>query len=187
MMQLTMDTPPLANTWGFIALVCYSLTLLPTILRIVFPKTKGTLIHRELLRHRRSIGIMSFLFSALHGYPYLQQRNLDARDVMTYLIYIQGVLAFIVLALLAMTSHDWMIKKLKKNWKRLHRLTYVLMFILIWHIWDKMSGHWTYLTPLGLGVTTGVTTLFLIRAYLELTTKHREASKTIAAAAGKDP
>ncbi|NJR49821.1 MAG: iron reductase [Leptolyngbyaceae cyanobacterium CSU_1_3] len=173
-MTIALDIPPLANSLGFAALIGYSLTLLPSILRIVFPQSKGTTLHKWLLQYRRHIGVLSLFLSALHGYPYLHKRSLDAGDMMTYLIYIQGVLAFVILILLAATSNNWSMKKLKKNWKQLHKLTYALMFLLIWHIWDKMSGHWTYLTPVGLGVMTGATILFLIRAYTEYETQRQK-------------
>jgi sulfoxide reductase heme-binding subunit YedZ len=49
---------------------------------------------------------------------------------------------------LAITSNDWSVKKLKKNWKKLHQLTYLVIFLLPWHILDKMSANWSYITPL---------------------------------------
>jgi methionine sulfoxide reductase heme-binding subunit len=169
-MNFAMDTPPLENSVGFAALIGYALTLLPSIGKIVFPQTKETAIYKWLLQNRRQIGVLSFFLAAIHGYPYLHKRNLDVGDVMTYLIYIQGVWAFVVLLIMAATSNNWSVKKLKQNWKQLHKLTYTLIFMLTWHIWDKMSGHWTYLTPIALVIMAVVTILFLIRAYLEYTT-----------------
>lgn len=173
-MNFAMDIPPLENILGFATLISYALTLLPTILKIVFPQTKKTVIYKWLLQNRRQIGVLSFFLSALHGYPYLHKRNLDVSDVMTYSIYIQGILPFAVLLILAATSNNWSIKKLKQNWKQLHKLTYSLTFLLIWHIWGKMSGHWTYLTPVGLAIAIVVAILFLIRAYIEYTTQRQK-------------
>lgn len=173
-MNFVMDTPPLENIVGFAALIGYVLTLLPTILRIVFPQTKGTAIHKWLLQNRRQIGVLSFFFTAIHGYPYLHKRNLDVGDAMTYAIYIQGVWAFVVLLILAATSNNWSVKKLKQNWKQLHKLTYTLIFIIAWHIWDKMSGHWTYLTPVSLAICTIIAILFSIRVYIEYTTQRQK-------------
>ncbi|MBR8833522.1 MAG: ferric reductase-like transmembrane domain-containing protein [Stigonema ocellatum SAG 48.90 = DSM 106950] len=165
--MVTMDTPLLANILGFLALLAYIVTLLPTILRIVFPGTKGTGIPKILLKHRRSIGLLAFFFALGHGFLLVQKRNFDFLDPETYVIYIQGVGTFAIFTFLAITSNDWSVKKLQKNWKNLHKLTYFAMFLLIWHIWDKMSGHWTYLTPIGLFIITGITVLFLMRIWIE--------------------
>lgn len=173
-MNFAMDTPPLENSVGFATLISYVLTLLPTILKFVFPQTKKTAIYKWLLQNRRQIGLLSFFLTAIHGYPYIHKRNLDVGDTMTYLIYIQGVWAFVVLLIMAATSNNWSIQKLKQNWKHLHKLTYTLIFMLAWHIWDKMSGHWTYLTPVALAIIAVVAILFLIRAYIEYTTQRQK-------------
>ncbi|MBR8840363.1 MAG: ferric reductase-like transmembrane domain-containing protein [Stigonema ocellatum SAG 48.90 = DSM 106950] len=172
--MVTMNVPVLADILGFIALIGYIFTLLPTILRIVFPRTKQTGIPKLLLKQRRLIGIMAFFLSLAHGYLLVRKRNIDFFDLKTYWIYSQGVSTFIILTLLTLTSNDWSIKKLKKNWKQLHQLTYVAMFLLIWHIWDKMSGHWTYLTPIGIVGITGITVLFLIRLWIEAQDKQQK-------------
>ncbi|MCC5646536.1 ferric reductase-like transmembrane domain-containing protein [Nostoc sp. CHAB 5824] len=162
-----MDESPLANIIGFIALASYIATLLPTTLRIVFPQTKETGIPQWLLKRRRIIGIIAFFLVMGHAFLMVQKRNFDFFDIKTFWIYIQGVSTFIIFALLTITSNNWSVKKLKKNWKQLHKLTYVAMIILIWHIWDKMSGHWTYLTPISLIATTIITVLFIIRLRIE--------------------
>ncbi|HEY9813316.1 MAG TPA: iron reductase, partial [Candidatus Sericytochromatia bacterium] len=64
-------------------------------------------------------------------------------------------------------SNDWSVKKLKKNWKRLHQLTYCAMFLLAWHIWDKMSEHWSLITPLGILALAATIILFLKRRWIE--------------------
>lgn len=165
--MVTLDTPLLANSLGFLSLLCYLITLLPTILKIVFPSTKQTGIPQWLLKHRRTIGLLAFFFAILHGYLLVIKRNFDFFDVQTYSIYVQGVTTFIIFTLLAITSNNWSMKKMKKNWKNLHKLTYLAIFLLTWHIWDKMWGHWTYLTPVGIIATTGITALFLLRIWIE--------------------
>jgi methionine sulfoxide reductase heme-binding subunit len=163
--MITMDIPLPAHILGFLALICYILTLLPTILRVAFPQTKDIGIPQVLLKHRRSIGILAFVFTVFHGFPLIKQRNIDLLDLKTSWIYIQGVVTFIIFAILTITSNDWSVKRLKKNWKTLHQLTYFAMFLLTWHIWDKMSGHWTYLTPIGLTSISVVSVLFLYKHY----------------------
>ncbi|MDZ8083716.1 MAG: ferric reductase-like transmembrane domain-containing protein [Nostoc sp. SerVER01] len=178
--MVRIDEPSLANILGFMALASYSLTLLPTILRIVIPQTKETGIPKWLLKRRRIIGIISFFLALGHGLLMVEKRNFDFFDIKTSWIYIQGISTFIIFTLLAITSNDWSVKKLKKNWKQLHKLTYFAMFLLTWHIWDKMSGHWTYLTPISIVAIVSLTVLFIIRLGLEYQAKKQkyEGKKT---------
>jgi sulfoxide reductase heme-binding subunit YedZ len=163
----TMDRPLLANFLGFLALISYIVTLLPTILRIVFPATKRSGIPQALLKQRRLIGILAFFFSIGHAFFLINKRNIDWLDFQTFFVYFQGLCTFAIFTLLAITSNDWSVKKLKKHWKNLHKLTYFAMFLLTWHIWEKMAGHWTYLTPISILFITGITILFIIRMGIE--------------------
>ena len=171
--MLAMDSFPLPNLLGFLALVTYIVTLLPTILRIVFPQTKETGIPQWLLKHRRNIGIIAFFLALAHGYLLVNKRQLDFLDPKTFWIYIQGISTFIIFTILAITSNNWSVKKLKKNWKQLHKLTYLAMFLLTWHVGDKMAGHWTYLTPIGIVSIIGITVLFIIRLRIERQNQQR--------------
>lgn len=165
--MLIIDQSPLANILGFMSLASYVVTLLPTIMRIIFPKTKETGIPQLLLKHRRSIGILAFCLALGHALLMIQKRDFDFFDIKTFWIYFQGVITLLIFTILAITSNNWSIKKLKKNWKQLHKLTYLAMFILTWHIWDKMLGHWTYLTPIGILISIITAALFLIRIWIE--------------------
>ena len=165
--MITMDKPTLANILGFASLISYVVTLLPTILRTVFPQTKETGIPKWLLKHRRLIGLIAFFLALGHGLLMVKKRNFDFFDLKTFWIYVQGITTLTIFTLLTITSNDWSVKKLKKNWKQLHKLTYLAMFLLTWHIWGKMSGHWTYLTPIGIVAITGITALFFSRFWIE--------------------
>jgi sulfoxide reductase heme-binding subunit YedZ len=176
---MTIDSAPLANSLGFLALGAYILTLMPTNLRIVFPQTKQTGIPKWLLKYRRLIGILAFGLALLHGFLLVKKRNFDFFDPSTYWIYIQGVSTFTVFTLLAITSNDWSVKRLKKNWKRLHTLTYLAMFLLTWHVWDKMADHWSYLTPIGLGAIFMTILLFLRRRWIEYSNKQQKGKEKV--------
>jgi methionine sulfoxide reductase heme-binding subunit len=162
-----MDTPPLANFLGFLGLGSYIITLLPTIIKTLFPQIKKNRILKILLKYRRQIGVTTFFFSLSHGFLMVSKRDLDFLDLTTYGVYIQGIVTLIVFTLLAITSNNWSIKKLRQNWKKLHSLTYLAMFLLTWHVWDKMFNHWTFLTPVGLLGLMGITTLFMLRKQIE--------------------
>lgn len=180
--MFTIDEPSLANVLGVMALVSYSITLLPTILRIVFPQTKETGIPKLLLKHRRIIGIISFFLALGHGLLMIQKRNFDFSDLKTFEIYIQGITTFTIFTLLAITSNNWSVKKLNKNWKQLHKLTYLAMFVLTWHILDKMSGHWTYLTPISIVIIVGIIALFAIRLRIEHQSKQKISQPKVTSA-----
>lgn len=165
--MFALDSFPLPNFLGFLALVSYIVTLLPTILKIVFPKTKETGIPKWLLKCRRFIGVMAFFLALAHGYLFVEKRQLDLSDPKTFWVYVQGISTFTIFTILAITSNDWSVKKLKKNWKQLHKLTYLAMFLLTWHVLDKMAGHWTYLTPISIVSIAGIIILFFIRLQLE--------------------
>ena len=158
-----MDNAPIANVWGFLALASYLITLVPSIFRVVFPEIKKSLVVKKLMKYRRQIGLIAFAFSVLHGFILVEKRSLDFFDLHTYWIYIQGVVTFAIFALLAVTSNNWSIKKMKQNWKKLHSLTYLAIFLLTWHVLDKMSGQWSYLTPIGLIGLTILTALFIYK------------------------
>ncbi len=173
------DPFPLSNGLGFLALGGYILTLLPTNLRIVFPQTKQAHMPKWLLKNRRLIGILSFLLALGHGYLLVKKRDFDFFDPSTFLVYIQGISTFIIFALLAITSNDWSVKRLKKNWKRLHSLTYLAMFLLTWHVWDKMADHWSYLTPLGLVTIVALNLLYLYRRQTERRNQQKTSQKKV--------
>jgi methionine sulfoxide reductase heme-binding subunit len=158
---------PLANLLGCLALLFYTATLAPSILRVVSPNTRGNKILIWLLKSRRHIGIISYILASNHGLLLVLQRNIDFLHPDTYIHYFQGIFMFFIMTLLAITSNDWSVKALKKNWVRLHQLTYLIIFVLPWHILDKMSWHWSYLTPLALLVNFICIYFFMKRKILE--------------------
>jgi sulfoxide reductase heme-binding subunit YedZ len=164
---MSIDLAPLPNLLGFVALGFYIATLLPTTLRIVVPRSRQNDIPKILLKYRRAIGVLAFCFALWHGWLLVKKRNFDFFDLQTYWIYIQGITTFIIFTLLAITSNDWSIKRLKKNWKRLHSLTYLAMFLLTWHVWDKMAQHWSYVTPISLVGIVSINILFFLRRWIE--------------------
>src|SRR4028118_36113 len=163
LLTIDLDTFSQGSLLGFAALTAYILTLLPTNLRMVFPHTKKTGFPQWLLKYRRLIGLLSFFLAVLHGFLFFKQRNFDVFDLKTYFVYFQGVSTFIILTLLAITSNDWSVKRLKKNWKNLQGLTYLAMVLVTGHIWERMTGHWRYLPPVGIAGLTATIVLFLDR------------------------
>src|SRR3989344_6921172 len=77
---------------------------------------------------RRSLGVMGFVFTFLHvstATQFLFQGNpanwfLSLNPFENPVIF--GVIAYPIFALLALTSTDWAVFKLKTKWKTIHRL-----------------------------------------------------------------
>jgi sulfoxide reductase heme-binding subunit YedZ len=157
----------MANLLGFLAVISYILTLIPTSIRIIFPTLKKAKFIIQLLKNRRQLGILSFVLALGHAWLLIVKRNFDFFDLTTYRVYVHGSATFIIFTLLAITSNDWCVKKMKKNWRQLHQLTYLAMFLLFWHINDKMYGHWNLSTPLVVMGMTAIIILFLRRCWLE--------------------
>lgn len=175
-MEILPGIAGLDNHFGLMALVAYIATLLPTTCRVVFPSFKTNRIPRFLLKNRRTIGILAFFLALVHAYFVIRKRNFDFFSWDTYIASFEGTATFIIFTLLAITSNDWSVKRLKRNWKRLHNLTYLAMFLLMWHVANKMSGQWTVVTPFAaVGITT-ITILFGIRRWIEVQNEFRKRS-----------
>ena len=85
----------------------------------------------SLIRWRRAIGLLGFYYAALHLTVYLVlDQGLDVAAIWADIVkrpYITvGMLAFVILTPLAITSSNAMIRRLGgRAWQRLHRLVYV--------------------------------------------------------------
>lgn len=62
------------------------------------------------------------------------------RDVGTKSFIIIGAIAFLLLLPLAITSFNYFMKRLGKNWKRLHRLVYIISPLVIVHFFMAKKG-----------------------------------------------
>jgi methionine sulfoxide reductase heme-binding subunit len=166
-----------ANLLGCLSLLAYILTLLPSSLRIAFPAFKKAKFLVNLLKYRRQLGIVAFIVALGHVVLIVIKRNVDLFDLQTYSISVEGTASLIIFALLAFTSNDWSVKKMKKNWRRLHQLTYTAIFLLFWHIQEKMSGHWNLLTPVELIFMIIMMALFLKRRWIEYQKESQQQAK----------
>ncbi len=85
----------------------------------------------ELLLRRRALGLHAFLYAAIHvavflGLDYGLNWRLILEAVLEKRFILVGAAAFLLLIPLAATSFDYWIKRLRKNWKRLHRIVYLI-------------------------------------------------------------
>lgn len=84
----------------------------------------------NLLRYRRALGLLAFIYAGLHLGVYLGlDQGLDASAIWKDLLkrpYITiGMLSFVVLVPLAATSSSYAIKRLGAAWQKLHRWVYL--------------------------------------------------------------
>jgi len=94
-----------------------------------------------LMRFRRMLGLTVFFYACCHFMIWLvADHSLDFSDMAEDIIdrpYITlGFSALVLLIPLAITSNQAMVRRLGRRWKKLHRLTYLVIFLAILHfIW----------------------------------------------------
>ena len=83
----------------------------------------------NLIKFSRSIGVLAFTYVALHLLVWLV---LDVgilsqiwADILKRPYITIGMVGFVVMIPLAVTSNNWSVKRLGVKWRRLHQLTYV--------------------------------------------------------------
>jgi len=104
------------------------------------PLRRITKINQWIL-YRRMLGLFVFFYASIHLLCYIgldyQFAWLDIKnDIIKHRYVLVGFLGWVLLLLLAITSSDNMIRRLKANWKRLHRLVYLIAILGVLHfIW----------------------------------------------------
>ena len=94
----------------------------------------------DLIRFRRMLGLYAFFYACLHLAAYL---GLDLRGYWTQIFeeivkrpYITvGFSAWLLLVPLAITSTKGWIKRLGRNWGRMHKLVYAVGVLAVLHFW----------------------------------------------------
>jgi sulfoxide reductase heme-binding subunit YedZ len=146
----------------------YTTLLLLIILLAISPLRKLFQPLSWLIKFRRLIGLFAFFYATLHMLAYVAlYANFDVRSMLTDIasrrFITMGVLAWLLLLPLALTSTTWAIRKLGgKNWNRLHTLVYVAAVCGIIHFWWQVKTG--VLSPLNLTISLAV--LLAIRPVL---------------------
>lgn len=101
---------------------------------------------RPVLSWRRPLGLYAFAWATGHllffvwvdyGLDWVSLRL----DVGTKPYVWVGALAMLILAALALTSHRWWMKFLKRGWKTLHRLVYLAAVLVLVHYFWVVKGN----------------------------------------------
>lgn len=128
------------------------------------------------LRFRRMLGLFAFFYVALHFiiYVWLDQSfvlSAIVEDVIKRPFITLGMLAVVMLLILAVTSPHVMRRKLAKRWQQLHYMIYPASILAVWHFWWQVKKDITepliYATLLAL--------LLLFRVYQKRMKKRRNA------------
>ena len=87
---------------------------------------------------RRILGLFAFFYASLHMLTYIgldYQFDLSAisKDIFTKKFIFVGFTAWLLMIPLAITSSKKMMGILKKNWKKLHRLIYLISILGVIH------------------------------------------------------
>ncbi len=101
---------------------------------------------RQVLKLRRPLGLYSFMYASIHfaifiGVDYFFDFGLIQDALLEKRYAIVGLTTGIILLLLAVTSTKGWQRRMKKNWKRLHRLAYAAGILAVVHyIWLVKQG-----------------------------------------------
>ena len=93
----------------------------------------------EIARLRRMIGLFTLFYASIHFLSWmafiLGFRWLAIAEELVERPYITvGFLAYVILFLLGVTSTNSMVRRLGKNWKRLHKFVYAASILAIVHL-----------------------------------------------------
>jgi methionine sulfoxide reductase heme-binding subunit len=126
---------------------------------------------KDAVKLRRALGLYAFMYAAIHFVLFAivdfgLQLDLILREFVEKRYLWVGLPAFIILVVLAATSFRWMMKRLGKNWKRLHRLIYLGAILVVLHLAFVIKGDLFTLSgdvwkPLVAAITIGI--LLIVR------------------------
>ena len=91
--------------------------------------------------YRRMFGLFAFFYVCLHFTTYIWfDQDFDVhsiiKDVIKRPFITVGFAAFVLLIPLAITSNNWLVRKMgAKRWQALHRLVYVICVLGVVHYW----------------------------------------------------
>lgn len=149
-------TGAMADYSSHAALLCLMLALLARPISIVWPL---------LLSYRRLLGVGAFLLSLVHVLFVLDHTFAWRLTGLTFMLPLHqlglwaGIIALAFLSPLALTSHNWMVKRLAHHWRRLHLLAVPALvlagmhgILMGWHLggwgWTGLDQWRTVVMPL---------------------------------------
>jgi methionine sulfoxide reductase heme-binding subunit len=98
---------------------------------------------RELIKRRRALGLYAFLYATIHVIIFIDLDyglawSLIVQTILEKPYIVVGMISFLMLIPLAITSFDIWKKRLGKDWKRLHQMIYLIApFVALHYAWGK--------------------------------------------------
>ncbi len=101
---------------------------------------------RGMADYRQLLGLYAFFYASLHVLAYLWMdhalmwRMIGVDIIESPYIWL-GLLTYLIVFLLALTSPKWAKKRMGKNWKKLHRFIYLAAVAAIIHYFWQLKGN----------------------------------------------
>ncbi len=114
-----------------------------------------------LIRFRRMLGLFTFFYASLHFLTFIWFDHFFdlaemVSDILKRPFIAMGFSAFVLLVPLALTSNDFMLRKLGRRWSVLHRLIYLIAILALLHFWWMRAGKHNFIEPLVIGAVVAV-------------------------------
>lgn len=129
---------------GQAATLIFGITLLPGILKRLKQIKLWPWGYALLTKTRKQFGIMMFLLSLAHtlwSYNLLEKKIWPEK-----LSDWMGLAAILILLPLFITSNEYSLQKLKTLWYKIHLLTHVAVWFILFHIVIKSELSWSIIT-----------------------------------------
>ena len=122
---------------------------------------------------RRPWGLYSFIFITIHlftliGWDYGFQWGALWSEIGTSRYILVGNVAYLIMLVLTVTSYKWAMKRLGKNWVKLHKWVYVAGILAAIHFFWVWASKNVYTEPIIYGA---ILTILLLFRYKPIKTK----------------
>ncbi len=100
-----------------------------------------------LLQTRRLLGLYCFFYASLHILAYLSfdllfDFGLLAKEIIERPYIVVGAIGFTILLALAVTSINYLRRKMGRNWQKLHNLIYLCALLIPLHFYWSVKSGW---------------------------------------------
>src|SRR5215216_4250956 len=126
----------------------------------------------ELIKRRRALGLYAFMYASIHVLIFIDLDYGLAWSLIVQTIFekpyiVVGMISFLLLMPLAFTSFDVWKMRLKKNWKRIHQMIYMIAPLVVLHFaWSKKGDFFSLrgeiIRPLIYGLVVVILLIFRI-------------------------
>lgn len=139
---------------------------------------------------RKPLGLYAFLYVCLHlltfvGLDYGFVWGLIGEAIFEKRYALVGFTAFVLLVPLAATSTKWAMKRLGRNWKRLHQLVYVIAVLALVHYFWLVKN--AYSQPILFAVIVGMLLLSRVKPVRQQIVRWRRGAKRLVKRGQKRP